>query len=256
MTSPLSTRALIKPKLIRKINYRLLNNKIVLTINKLQVKVYGLEAVKTKVYDGTAEAEILNSWTTNIIPGTAELIITAQYNTQNVNAEYITVTFTLNDIYGNYIAPEPVRIYGVKILPLKINVSGYEIQKSKEYDGSIDAKITLGKDYSDNILDAEVKLVIKAQYASANSGKNSIIVSFEIINDLYGNYLLPDGFIITDGVEITPKPVIVDWSDLELVYNGTDQKDRIAASFIDIFGKTRRLSLSFEGALKTRANMR
>lgn len=230
-------------------NYRLTNSQVNITIEKRQIEVYNLTVTANKTYDGTVNAAINSDFSSNVLPGTAELIPSAKYNSKNVTeASYITVSFSLTGEGGdNYILPQSYTISSATIIALRISVRDYTVESVKSYDGLTAANIT-GNPTSD-IVGGEVQIEIKAEFDDYVSGQRTVRVWFVLHNNDWGNYIAPFEYSITDGARITPKLVSVSWEkDERYIYNGQDRSESVKAYYEDIKGTKHYLQVSFAGS--------
>ncbi|HEY8444254.1 MAG TPA: YDG domain-containing protein, partial [Clostridia bacterium] len=100
-------------------NYELYNTDKYFEIQLRQIEVYNLIVGEQKTFDGTDIAHIISQWTTNIFDADTKLIITARYNSPNVGADTIYMSFDITgENSANYILPLD---YTIKNANIKIN---------------------------------------------------------------------------------------------------------------------------------------
>ena len=195
------------------------------------VTIEGASVEATKVYDGTAEAELAATGTLSEICDGDELTFTAgtaAYDDKNVGTGKI-VTFSGFALTGrdaaNYtLAAQPANVTA-DITVREVTIVGATVEASKVYDGTTVATVTNAGAPSENF-DGE-NLSVKtgtAAYADKNVGTSKTVTfsGFELTGAAAGNYLLTaQPADVT--ADITAKEVTITGATVEAskVYDGT-----------------------------------
>lgn len=104
---------------------------------------------------------------------------------------------------NNYIAPKDTLMKS-SILPRQLVVQGTKVQRTKEYDASIDAAITTRGTLKNVVLWEDVDFDVFATYDDRNAGNGKeVSVFFTLKGEDIANYYAPTSYSYLDGV-ITP----------------------------------------------------
>lgn len=171
--------------------------------------VVGTTVEKSKVYDGSVDAEVTYAgvirnlvWFENV-----EFDVTAGYQDRNVGTNktvYLYYTIKGEDA-ANYEAPENGMIFGGEIRPLKLTAEGGEAMKVKNYDGTTAAEVTTPANPV-GVLDGEqVYLTTMANYEDSTIGSGKkIFFNYSIYGNNAANYEAPDSMLFCSDGEIIP----------------------------------------------------
>ena len=105
------------------------------------------------------------------------------------------------------------------ISPLQIVVTNFVLENERTYDGTNVAEII---SFDTNIINDEVALIVSAKFNTKNITANLINVEFTLTNNIYGNYIVPQNYTISEGVKINRKLIdIVGITAINRQYNAT-----------------------------------
>ncbi|MGI6701758.1 MAG: YDG domain-containing protein [Christensenellales bacterium] len=160
--------------------------------------------VKTKVYDGSLNAESEFVMFDNLIEGDSVTCTTyAEYNDINVLfADTITIMFSIDgDDAANYSAPDDCYEEG-NISPRKIIMNAPGIDEFKVYDATKDAtNVVINNGAENDVQGDDINITHTAEYNSKDVfSANSITVTYYMDGDDADNYIAPDQYTIEDAV--------------------------------------------------------
>jgi hypothetical protein len=209
-----------------------------------------------KIYDTTTIAAVNDAWTSNIINNEVTLSISADYNTKNITANSIDVTFTLSgNIYENYIIPENYTITENVSISKKVLTISSVIGVNRQYNGTNIVDLTGGT--LEGILGTEsVTFVLnQATVSSANASATyyNVLTNIALDGADNANYSLMQPEHVT--AMISPKECDVIWSNnTSFIYNGKNQSGSVTAKYKDINAVDILLSVNFGNEFKNVGN--
>ncbi len=199
---------------------------------------------RTKVYDGTTDAKILEMGDIHgFTPGDdVSIEVSAQYQDANAGSgKTIVVTYTLTgDDADKYIAPQSISLVGCSITRKPLTVTGAKAT-SRAYDETLSVQpdsSSLGTlNASDIEEDDDVSLDtsnVTMTLEDANAGENKpvTVTGYTLTGEDAKNYSLSQPEDVT--VTITPASYDISaleqiqWTQTEFEYNGSEQKPEIS----------------------------